>query len=61
MFLDYMMPVMDGAGLLRGMAGDASLRDIPVVMMSSLPEPTVAERCSATRRLCASRSRSPMW
>jgi CheY-like chemotaxis protein len=44
-FLDYMMPVMDGAGLLRGMAGDLSLRDIPVVLMSSLPEATVAERC----------------
>jgi CheY-like chemotaxis protein len=44
-FLDYMMPVMDGAALLRGMAGDPSLRDVPVVLMSSLPEATVAERC----------------
>jgi CheY-like chemotaxis protein len=44
-FLDYMMPVMDGAGLLRGMAADPSLRGMPVVMMSSLPEATVAERC----------------
>ena len=44
-FLDYMMPVMDGAGLLRGRAADPSLRDIPVVIMSSLPEATVAERC----------------
>ena len=45
-FLDYMMPVMDGAGLLRGMAKDPSSRDIPVVLMSSLPEATVAERCN---------------
>jgi CheY-like chemotaxis protein len=45
-FLDYMMPVMDGAGLLRGMAKDQALHDIPVVMMSSLPEATVAERCN---------------
>jgi CheY-like chemotaxis protein len=44
-FLDYMMPVMNGAGLLRSMAADPSLRDIPVVMMSSLPEATVVERC----------------
>jgi len=44
-FLDYMMPVMDGAAFLRGKAGDQSLRDIPTVVMSSLPEGTVAERC----------------
>ena len=45
-FLDYMMPVMDGAGVLRGIADDPSLHGIPVVVMSSIPEPTVAERCS---------------
>ena len=44
--LDYMMPVMDGAGMLRAMAADLSLRAIPVVLTSSLPEATVAERCS---------------
>lgn len=44
-FLDYMMPVMDGAAVLRSIAADLSLRGIPVVMMSSLPEATVAERC----------------
>ena len=43
---DYMMPVMDGAGLLQAMAADARFRDIPVVLMSSIPEQTVAERCS---------------
>jgi len=43
--LDYMMPVMDGAALLRSIAADPSLHDIPVVVMSSLPEATVAERC----------------
>ena len=45
-FLDYMMPVMDGASMLRSMATDPSFRDIPVVMMSSLPEATVAQRCN---------------
>jgi len=41
-----MMPVMDGAAVLRNIANDPSLRTIPVVMMSSLPEATVAERCN---------------
>lgn len=45
-FLDYMMPVMDGAAVLRGMKADPALQGIPVVMMSSMPEATVAERCS---------------
>jgi CheY-like chemotaxis protein len=45
-FCDYMMPVMDGAGLLAGMQADPALRAIPVVMMSSMPEAVVAERCS---------------
>ena len=46
MFLDYMMPVMDGAAMLRAIASDPALPGIPVVMMSSMPEATVAERCS---------------
>ena len=45
-FLDYMMPVMDGASMLRSMTADPSFSDIPVVMMSSLPEATVAKRCT---------------
>jgi CheY-like chemotaxis protein len=45
-FLDYMMPVMDGAGMLRGITDNQFLQHIPVVLMSSVPEATVAERCS---------------
>jgi len=45
-FLDYMMPVMDGAAVLHSIAAAPSLRNIPVVMMSSLPEITVAQRCT---------------
>ena len=45
-FLDYMMPIMDGAAVLRRIIDDPSLRSIPVVLMSSMPETTVAERCS---------------
>jgi CheY-like chemotaxis protein len=45
-FLDYMMPIMDGAEVLRIMTNNTDLAGIPVVLMSSMPEPTVAERCS---------------
>jgi CheY-like chemotaxis protein len=41
---DYMMPLMDGPGLIQTMAGDPRLKRIPVVLMSSLPEEQVAER-----------------
>lgn len=44
-FLDYMMPVLDGAGMLRGMAERPQLLAIPVVMMSSMPEPVIRDRC----------------
>ena len=46
MFLDFMMPVMDGAGVLRAMASNPALHGIPIVLMSSMPEATVAARCS---------------
>ena len=45
MFLDDMMPVMDGAAVLRGVAENRSLRGMPIVMMSALPEAAVAKRC----------------
>lgn len=45
-FLDYMMPVMDGAAVLRRIIDDPSWQSIPVVLMSSMPKSTVAERCS---------------
>ena len=44
-FLDYMMPRLDGAGVLHAMVQDPSLQGVPVVMMSSMPEATIAERC----------------
>ena len=43
---DFMMPVMDGASFVRAMAGQAALKDIPIILMSSLPEAVVAERCA---------------
>ncbi len=45
-FCDFMMPVMDGEAMLGAMTANPALRGIPVVMMSSMPEAVVAERCS---------------
>jgi CheY-like chemotaxis protein len=42
---DFMMPVMDGAELVRAMAADAHLAKVPVIVMSSMPESAVTQRC----------------
>jgi CheY-like chemotaxis protein len=42
---DYLMPVMDGPGLLKALREKPSLAQIPVIIMSSLQESTVRERC----------------
>ena len=44
--LDMMMPVLDGPGVLRALAENPSLRKIPVIVMSSLPEDSVARMTS---------------
>jgi CheY-like chemotaxis protein len=36
---DLMMPVMDGKELIRRMKEDPSLRDIPIVLVTAVPEP----------------------
>jgi CheY-like chemotaxis protein len=41
---DYMMPVLDGAGLLQAMRKSEAQRDIPCIVMSSMPEANVRER-----------------
>jgi CheY-like chemotaxis protein len=46
LIIDYMMPVMDGAAMLRAMNSDATLPGIPVILMSSMSEATVRQRCS---------------
>jgi DNA-binding response OmpR family regulator len=40
--LDYLLPVMDGAALLKAMCESAAWHEIPAVVMSSLPESAVA-------------------
>lgn len=49
-FLDYMMPIMDGAAMLEALARDPGLRRVPVVLMSSMTEAAVDERCRGYAR-----------
>lgn len=41
---DLMMPILDGAEMLRTMQGAELQRDIPCIVMSSMPEANVQER-----------------
>ncbi len=41
---DYMMPVLDGSGLIRAMQDSEAQRDIPCIVMSAIPEATIRER-----------------
>jgi CheY-like chemotaxis protein len=43
---DFMMPVMDGAQLIRAMAESPDLKDVPVFLMSSAPEAAIRDKCS---------------
>ena len=43
---DFMMPVMDGAQLIKAMADDPDLKDVPVFLMSSSAEAAVRDKCS---------------
>lgn len=38
---DYMMPVLDGAGLIWAMRENEAQRDIPCVVMTSMPETAI--------------------
>jgi CheY-like chemotaxis protein len=43
--LDFMMPILGGAEMLRAMAAEPAYQRIPVIMISSLGEDVIAERC----------------
>jgi CheY-like chemotaxis protein len=43
--LDFMMPILGGAEMLRAMALDPACHSIPVIMISSLREDVIAEKC----------------
>jgi CheY-like chemotaxis protein len=44
--LDFMMPLLDGPGVLRAMRTDPRLASVPVVMIRAMPESAVRARCS---------------
>jgi CheY-like chemotaxis protein len=44
--LDFMMPILGGGEMLRAMAGEPAYQRIPVIMISSLREDVIAERCT---------------
>ena len=54
--LDFMMPIMDGPAMLKAMKEDPAYRDLPAVVMSSLPESAVAQ---AARGMYAAFLRKP--
>jgi CheY-like chemotaxis protein len=41
---DYMMPVLDGLSLIKAMQDSEAQRDLPCIVMSSMPEANVRER-----------------
>ena len=41
---DYMMPVLDGVGMIQTMQRSERQRAIPYILMSSMPEESVRER-----------------
>ena len=47
MLLDVVMPGMDGVQVLEELKGDASLRDVPVIMISALDDYDHVVRCIA--------------
>src|SRR4051794_21635114 len=46
---DFMMPVLDAAGLVEAMRNDPTKQDIPYIVMSSVPEASVRQRVHGYR------------
>ena len=44
--LDFMMPVLDGPAMVQAMRADPESNAIPIIIMSSLPESSIAEAVS---------------
>ena len=44
--VDFMMPFLDGAGVIKAMRADGRLGRVPVLLASALPEQTISERCT---------------
>jgi CheY-like chemotaxis protein len=43
--VDYMMPLLNGAGVIEAMRANGRLSAVPVILISALPERTISERC----------------
>jgi CheY-like chemotaxis protein len=43
---DFMMPVMDGAQLIKALADNSDLKRVPVFLISSAPEAALRDKCS---------------
>jgi len=43
--VDFMMPILDGNGVIKAIRADENLRDIPIILASALPEQTIRQRC----------------
>lgn len=46
---DFMMPVMNGAATVQSIHAHPELRDIPIILMSSMPESRVVSQVSGHR------------
>jgi CheY-like chemotaxis protein len=44
--LDFMMPILDAGGVLKILKLDPLYRDIPVILMSGVPESSASQHCS---------------
>jgi CheY-like chemotaxis protein len=44
--VDFMMPLLDGAGVIKAMRADGRLGRVPVLLASALPEQTISQRCT---------------
>jgi CheY-like chemotaxis protein len=45
--LDFVMPILGGAEMLRAMAAEPAYQHIPVIMISSLGENAIAKKCAS--------------
>jgi CheY-like chemotaxis protein len=46
---DFMMPVLNAAGLVEALRSDPAYRDIPYIVMSSIPEANIREQINGYR------------
>jgi CheY-like chemotaxis protein len=44
--LDFMMPILGGAEMLLTVMAETAYENIPVIMISSLAEDAIAEKCA---------------